>query len=40
MHLNQKGKCKIILFADDMIQNPKDSTKLLRLINEFGNVVG
>lgn len=33
MHLNQKGKRKIILFAD-MIQNPKDSTKTLITANK------
>ena len=39
-----KEEVKLSLSADDMIlyiENPKDATrKLLRLINEFGNVAG
>ena len=39
-----KEEVKLSLFADDMIlyiENPKDATsKLLELINEFGNVSG
>ena len=40
----RKEEIKLSLFADDMIlciENPKDATrKLLKLINEFGNVAG
>ena len=39
-HPNWKGRSKV-LFADDMIlyiENPKDSKKLLELINEFSKV--
>ena len=36
-----KEEVKLSLFADDMIENPKDaSRKLLELINEFGKVAG
>ena len=41
---NQKGRIKLLLFADDMIlylENPKENTrKPLELINEFGKVAG
>ena len=40
---NQKGKCKISLFSDNMIlyvENLKDSTKTPSLINNFCKVAG
>ena len=38
-----KEEVKLSLSVDDMIvytENPKDTTKLLELINEFGKVAG
>ena len=40
---NQIGKeeVKLSFFADDSVENPKDSTKKLReMINEFSKVIG
>ena len=42
-HQNQKGKCKISLFSENMIlyvENLKDSTKTPSLINNFCKVAG
>ena len=39
----RKEEVKLSLFADDMIlyiENPKDATRKLELINEFGKVAG
>ena len=37
----QKEEVKLSLFVDDIIRNPKNSTKeLLQLINTFSNVAG
>jgi len=39
----EKEKVKLSLFADDMIlyiENPKDSTKKIELINKFSIVAG
>ena len=39
--LFRREEVKLSLFADDMIENPKDSTrKLLELINAYSEVVG